>query len=57
MRYEYNKCTFRQYLTISDIHEPLSFIPCLVKLMIDNPDVENKEISFKEYENSFMGRK
>lgn len=40
---EYKKGTFQQHLTICDIHEPLPFSPCLVKVLIDNPHIANTQ--------------
>lgn len=41
MRFEYQKGAFRQHLLICDMHEPLSFNPYLVKIIIDNPNIDN----------------
>ncbi|MFU2421343.1 MAG: hypothetical protein ACM677_00175 [Bacteroides sp.] len=41
MQFEYQKGAFRQHLLICDMHEPLSFNPYLVKIIIDNPNIDN----------------
>lgn len=41
LRFEYRKGAFQQHLLICDMHEPLLFNPYLVKIIIDNPNIDN----------------
>lgn len=41
MRDEYHKGTFKQQLTICNINEPLLFSPHLVKILLENPHIDN----------------
>lgn len=43
MRREYHKGDFKQHLTICNFHQPLSFSPYLVKVIIENPNIKNTE--------------
>lgn len=46
---EYCKGTFKQHLTICDMHEPLPFLPYLFKIIIDNPGIANTKYFDEAY--------
>lgn len=50
MKYEYNVGTFKQHLTICDMHEPLPFSPHLLEIILDDPGLPNGTYFNKAFE-------
>lgn len=56
----YRKGEFQQHLTIHNIHEPVSFIPHLRKIIIDNPQISNNkyfEDAYKDIKEKLESKK